>query len=54
MWSGLGYYRRAQQLLRGAQRVVAEFDGEIPSTVTELRKIDGTNVLPWGQQYSTI
>ena len=42
MWSGLGYYRRAQQLLKGAQKVIAEFDGKIPSTVAELKRIDGT------------
>jgi A/G-specific adenine glycosylase len=41
LWSGLGYYRRAQQLLKGARKVVAEFDGVIPSTVEELMSIPG-------------
>ena len=31
MWEGLGYYRRARNLHKGAQQVVAEFGGVIPT-----------------------
>ena len=41
LWAGLGYYRRAQQLLLGAKEVVNTFNGDIPSTVEELRTIPG-------------
>ena len=30
MWSGLGYYRRARMLHRGAREVVARYGGEVP------------------------
>eukprot|EP01034_Spumella_vulgaris_P022471 gene22471-28599_t len=40
-WAGLGYYRRAQQLLKGAQFVVNNFDGVVPSNVTDLLRIPG-------------
>ena len=41
LWEGLGYYSRARNLHKGAKQVMAEFGGEIPSTVDELRKITG-------------
>lgn len=41
LWEGLGYYRRARNLHRGAQQVVAEHGGVIPSNVKELLKISG-------------
>ena len=41
LWAGLGYYRRAQQLLKGAQSVVGTFDGKIPDTAEELKRIPG-------------
>lgn len=41
LWEGLGYYRRARNLHKGAQQVVAEFGGVIPSNVKELMKISG-------------
>src|SRR6516225_2842490 len=31
LWEGLGYYRRARNLHRAAQQVVAEFGGRIPN-----------------------
>lgn len=40
-WEGLGYYRRAANLHRLAQRVVAERDGEIPADLAELRTLPG-------------
>lgn len=41
LWSGLGYYRRARMLHRGAQFVVREMGGELPSTSVELRTLPG-------------
>ncbi|MCS6909901.1 MAG: A/G-specific adenine glycosylase [Anaerolineales bacterium] len=41
MWEGLGYYSRARNLHRAAQKVVKEFGGRIPSTVAELRMLPG-------------
>jgi A/G-specific adenine glycosylase len=41
LWAGLGYYRRAQQLLKGAQSVVSTFKGKIPDTAEDLKKIPG-------------
>lgn len=41
LWAGLGYYRRAQMLLKGAQMVVKEFNGDLPQKVSELLTIPG-------------
>ena len=41
LWSGLGYYRRARMLHRGAQFVVRELNGVLPQTATELRTLPG-------------
>lgn len=41
LWEGLGYYRRARNLHKGAQQVAAEFSGVMPSDVKELLKISG-------------
>ena len=40
-WSGLGYYSRARNLHRCAQQVVAEHDGEFPSTAALLATLPG-------------
>lgn len=40
-WSGLGYNRRALYLGEMAQRIVAEFEGEVPSDPDQLRKLPG-------------
>jgi A/G-specific adenine glycosylase len=40
-WSGLGYYRRARMLHRGAQFVVRELGGRLPRTAVELRTLPG-------------
>jgi A/G-specific adenine glycosylase len=40
-WEGLGYYRRARLLHQGARVVVAEHDGVIPDTYTELLELPG-------------
>lgn len=41
LWSGLGYYRRARMLHRGAQFVIRELNGELPSTAAALRTLPG-------------
>ena len=41
LWSGLGYYRRARMLLRGAQFVERELQGKLPHTAEELRGLPG-------------
>ena len=41
LWEGLGYYRRARNLQKGARQVVEDYGGEIPSTVSELLTISG-------------
>jgi A/G-specific adenine glycosylase len=41
LWSGLGYYRRARMLLRGAQFVEREMGGKLPRTVAKLRTLPG-------------
>ncbi|PIQ23850.1 A/G-specific adenine glycosylase [bacterium (Candidatus Blackallbacteria) CG17_big_fil_post_rev_8_21_14_2_50_48_46] len=41
LWEGLGYYSRARNLQKGAQFVLAEFAGEMPSRVEDLLKIPG-------------
>ncbi|MFZ5624549.1 MAG: A/G-specific adenine glycosylase [Gemmatimonadota bacterium] len=40
-WAGLGYYRRAANLHRLAQRVVAEYDGRIPDDPEQLIRLPG-------------
>lgn len=41
LWAGLGYYRRARYLHRGAKFVVENLHGVFPSDIAELKKIPG-------------
>ncbi len=41
LWSGLGYYRRARMLHRGAQFVMRELRGKLPRTAAALRTLPG-------------
>jgi A/G-specific adenine glycosylase len=41
MWEGLGYYSRARNLHKAAQRVMRDYHGIIPNTVSELRRLPG-------------
>ena len=41
LWAGLGYYRRARFLLKGAQTVVKEYKSQVPKTTNDLLKIPG-------------
>jgi len=40
-WEGLGYYRRAHNLHRAAQGVVAHHDGQLPRSAAKLRDLPG-------------
>jgi A/G-specific adenine glycosylase len=41
LWSGLGYYRRARMLHRGAQFVERELGGKLPRSLGKLRTLPG-------------
>jgi A/G-specific adenine glycosylase len=41
VWAGLGYYRRAQFLLKGAQMIEKEFNGVLPEDVKLLLTLPG-------------
>jgi len=41
LWQGLGYYSRARNILATARDVVNQYNGEFPSTFTELKKLKG-------------
>ena len=41
LWSGLGYYSRARNLQRAAQRLVAEHGGQLPEQPAELERLPG-------------
>lgn len=41
IWEGLGYYSRARNLHSGAQQIVRDFGGEVPSARDDLLKIRG-------------
>ena len=41
LWSGLGYYRRARNLQKAAQQIVAEHGGEFPSRLEEVLGLPG-------------
>ncbi len=41
LWSGLGYYRRARMLLKAAQFVAKNLQGNLPATSAELRALPG-------------
>jgi A/G-specific adenine glycosylase len=41
LWQGLGYYSRARNLQKLAQRLVTDFQGEIPSDTNQLLSLPG-------------
>lgn len=41
LWEGLGYYSRARYLHEAAQRVVEDFDGQVPDTYDAIRELQG-------------
>jgi A/G-specific adenine glycosylase len=40
-WKGLGYYRRAKNLLKAAKEIQQKFDGQIPLNFEQLKEIHG-------------
>lgn len=40
-WEGLGYYSRARNLHKAAQIILEEHGGQLPNSMTELRKLPG-------------
>ncbi len=41
LWQGLGYYSRARNLHAAAKAVMRDYQGQIPATVEQLRKLPG-------------
>ena len=41
MWEGLGYYRRARNLLACTKLLVNNFDSKLPQTIEEIKKLPG-------------
>jgi A/G-specific adenine glycosylase len=41
LWQGLGYYSRARNLLKTAQQVVLDFNGEFPANYEQLLSLKG-------------
>lgn len=41
LWSGLGYYSRARNLKRAAEKIVAEYGGEFPARAEEVLELPG-------------
>ena len=41
VWAGLGYYRRATNLHLGAQKIIKDFNGNIPKNMEQLLTIPG-------------
>ncbi len=41
LWEGLGYYRRAENMLRAAREIKEKYKGRFPSTFDELIKLPG-------------
>ena len=41
LWEGLGYYRRARNLLASAQLLVKQYDSKLPKTIKEIKKLPG-------------
>ena len=41
VWAGLGYYSRARNLKAAAQRVCEAYDGQLPDSAEELRRLPG-------------
>jgi A/G-specific adenine glycosylase len=41
LWEGLGYYRRARNLLTSSKMLVKEYKSELPKTIKEIKKLPG-------------
>ena len=41
LWQGLGYYRRAENMMKAAQKIVTDFNGEFPKSFYKLKELPG-------------
>ena len=41
MWEGLGYYRRARNLLACSKKIVKDYNFKLPDTIDEITKLPG-------------
>ena len=41
MWEGLGYYRRARNLLKCSKHLIKYYDSKLPKTIEEMKKLPG-------------
>ena len=41
LWEGLGYYKRARNLLSSAKLLVKQHDSKLPNTLKEIKKLPG-------------
>ena len=41
MWEGLGYYRRARNLLACSKELINKYDSKLPNKLEELKKLPG-------------
>ena len=41
MWEGLGYYRRARNLLKCSKKLVKDYNSKLPNTLEEIKKLPG-------------
>jgi len=41
MWEGLGYYRRARNLLAASKLLVKKYNSKLPDTIEEIKKLPG-------------
>ena len=51
-WQGLGYYSRARNLHKAAQKVMRDFDGALPNDLERLRTLPGVGRYTAGAIYS--
>ena len=40
-WQGLGYYSRARNLKKTAKKIILDFNGDLPSSIEELKSLPG-------------
>ena len=45
LWEGLGYYSRARNLRRAALLLTQQYGGQLPASVTELKKLPGIGTI---------
>ena len=41
LWEGLGYYRRARNLLASSKILVKKYNSKLPNTIEEVKKLPG-------------